>query len=85
MWLRVSTNHLKWLSTRFTKNEQATYFFTKGANNMKIDTQNQSSENNSEVEKNPEQVSASAKDTVKPEQDWWRSVKYPDSACESDR
>ena len=52
---------------------------------MKIDTQNQLSENNTEVEKNPEQVNASAKDTAKPEQDWWRSVKYPDSACESDR
>lgn len=52
---------------------------------MKIDTQNQAFENNAEVEKNPEQVSASAKDTAKPEQDWWRSVKYPDSACESDR
>ena len=52
---------------------------------MKIDTQNQSSENNSEVEKNQEPVSIPAEEAKDENREWWLSVKYPDSGYESDR
>ena len=52
---------------------------------MKKEIQNQTCENNAEVERNLEQATVSAQDSADEEQEWWLSVKYPDSASESER
>ena len=52
---------------------------------MNKDTNNLTCENNAEVEKSLEQVSAPAENVTDEKREWWLSVKYPDSACESER
>lgn len=52
---------------------------------MKKDIYNQNCENNAEVEKNPAPVSVPAEEAKDENREWWLSVKYSDSTCESDR
>ena len=52
---------------------------------MKKDIHNQNCENNTEVEKNQEPVSIPAEEAKDENQEWWLSVKYPDSGYDSDR
>ena len=52
---------------------------------MKKEIKNQACDNNAEVEKDLEQVSVPAEESVDANREWWLSVKYSDSPYESDR
>ncbi len=52
---------------------------------MKKDIFDQACENNAEMEKTIDRTNFPAQDAADPKQEWWLSVKYPDSPYESDR
>ena len=77
IWLRVSTNRPKWLSTGA---EPVGNFFI-FERSMIMEYKHELENKKEETECKQEQ----AADRARQEQEWWRSVKYPDAPSSSER
>ena len=87
IWLRVSTNHPKWLSTGQNEPAGSLYFYRKEGNYMdtkkalknELDPKEKAAEQLSDREENQE------KDAVERDQAWWEAAMFLDTARDSDR